>query len=284
MTITQTSHEIPMDIYCARTEGAPDSLSLSHKHHKYEIFLLLNGEVNFYLEKRGYRMKAGSLLFMEPNIFHHTECRNPGNCDKVNIHIRDQYFRTLSTARTNLAEVLNRYGDSSCVSFHLDPERLSAFLEKSRALEESLHWEKFGDDILAECLIREILVMLNRLPEDSSTLKEPDIRIPRLVTEIISYIEEHLTGDLSVRAIASEFNRNGQYISHRFKKCLGVPLQQYILHKRIDRSCKYLEQGYPLTEACMKSGFRDYPNYSKLFTKYVGVSPKHYQLESLIRW
>lgn len=103
--------------------------------------------------------------------------------------------------------------------------------------------------------------------------------VPIIVLRTISYVDEHLASDLSIKALAKVFNHNGQYISHRFKQCMGISLQHYIIYKRLELSKQYLAAGNSLTTACRLSGFHDYSNFSKAFIKYVGTSPKIYQLE-----
>ncbi len=276
--------ETPKDVTCTHKSGYAGVSTLYHKHDNYEIYLLLNGEVNFYLEQYAYHMEKGSVLFIRPDVFHRLEYLNPIDYERVNIHIKNWYFRTLNTSQTDLADVLTKCGNGAYVSFHLTQSQMDEILVKSRELEKSLHWEQFGDDILSECLLKEILLILNRLPHSKKLLQEPEICVPAIVTKMIDYIDKNLTQDLSVKAFASAFQHNGQYLSRRFRETVGVPLQQYILHKRVDLARKYLEDGYPLTKVCSDSGFHDYANFSKLFTKYVGISPKQYQLQSMARW
>lgn len=281
MNDVNISQETSEDVICTHKSGYAGVTNLYHKHDNYEIYLLLNGEVNFYLEKYGYHMEKGSILFIRPDVFHRLEYLNPVAYERVNIHIKRWYFQTLNTSRTNLANVLSNRGNGDYVSFHLPQPQIDQILEKSRELERSLHWEQFGDDILSECLLKEILLILNKLPGNQELLQKPEICVPRLVSDIIAYISENLTEDLSVNALAVIFHRNGQYLSRRFRECMGVPLQQYILHKRVDLARKYLEDGVALYQVCMDSGFHDYANFSKLFTKYVGMAPKQYQMQAM---
>ena len=275
--------ESSKDVTCTHKSGYEGITKLYHKHNNYEIYLLLNGEVNFYLEEYSYHMEKGSILFIRPDVFHRLEYLNPVDYERVNIHIKSRYFKTLNTSHTNLADVLSNRGNGAFVSFLLTQAQIDTILEKSCELERSLHWEQFGDDILSDCLLREILIILNRLPHNHQLLQKPKIYVPRLVSDIIAYISENLTEDLSVNALAETFHRNGQYMSRRFRKFMGVTLQQYILHKRVDLARKYLEDGATLPQVCMDSGFHDYANFSKMFTKYVGMAPKQYQMQAMTR-
>lgn len=280
MNQLNTCQESSYDVTCTLKSGYEGVTQLYHKHHNYEIYLLLNGEVNFYLEEHGYHMEKGSILFMRPDVFHRLEYLNPVDYERVDIHIKSWYFQTLNTSRTNLADVLSNRGNGAYVSFHLPQPQIDAILEKSRELERALLWEQFGDDILSECLLKEILLILNKMPINHQLLQEPKLCVPRLVSDVIAYISDHLKEDLSVKALAATFQRNGQYLSRRFRECMGVPLQQYILHKRVDLARKYLEDGATLPQVCMDSGFHDYANFSKMFTKYVGMAPKQYQMQA----
>ncbi len=283
-TMNQNNFQEPSeDVTCTYQSGYAGVTKLYHKHNNYEIYLLLNGEVNFYLEEYGYHMEKGSILFIRPDVFHRLEYLNPAAYERVNIHIKRWYFKTLNTSRTNLADVLFHRGNGDYVSFQLSQSQIDEILEKSRELERSLRFEQFGDDILSECLLKEILLILNKLPSKHNLPQKPDICMPRLVSDMIAYICENLKEDLSVNALAATFRRNGQYLSRRFRECMGVPLQQYILHKRVDLARKYLENGGTLPQVCMDSGFRDYANFSKLFTKYVGVAPKQYQMQAMTK-
>ncbi len=274
----------PQGVSCTYGKGDSSHTDFYQRHDNYEIYLLLNGSVNFYLEHHGYHMEKGSLLFIRPDIFHRFEVLNRDSCEGIRILIKDNYFHTLNTTQTNLSDVISTEGNGTHVSFHLSESQMDTFLQKSLDLEKTLHWQRFGDDILSECLLKELLILVNRLPRNKDTIQQPDLFMPSLVTDLIAYIDKNLSQDLSLNALGTALGHNGQYLSHRFRQSMGITLQQYILHQRIDQAKKLLKKGYPLTKACFASGFRDYSNFSKMFSKYTGVSPKQYQLQSVNIW
>ena len=101
------------------------------------------------------------------------------------------------------------------------------------------------------------------------------------VNKLKFYIDHNLTQDLSLKSLSNTFHYNEQYMSRRFKETMHISLQQYILFSRVDLAKKYLLKGFSPAKACEASGFRDYANFSKLFKKYTGVTPKEYQLQML---
>lgn len=101
--------------------------------------------------------------------------------------------------------------------------------------------------------------------------------MPRLVSGTIAYIEQHLTEEITLDILAEHFHHNGTYMSRCFKNITGISLHQYIIRKRISLAKKYLNEGCSPIDACYLSGFNDYSNFSRTFTKHVGESPKKFQ-------
>lgn len=271
---------LPHDIICTHTNDC--ATTSFHEHDSYEIYLLSNGNLNFYLEQQGFHMSKGSGLFISPNVFHRSQQPINGTCETCSIHIRSDYFRTLNSLQTNLAKVLIS-NDRPFFHFQLTEEHMGYFLEKSLELEKSLHQKSFGDDIRSECLLKELLLFLNSLPHSRKKVRSTTLRMPAIVMDLMSYIQKNLVNDLSIEVLSETFHYNGQYISHCFRDTTGISLQQYIIYKRLALARKYLSQGYPLTQACNLSGFHDYVNFTKTFSRYVGMSPKQYQMETIRR-
>lgn len=274
---------IPEDVTCTHKTGYAGVTSNYHKHDNYEIYVLLNGEVNFFLEQNGFHMTPGSGLFIGPDVFHRLEYLDPDIYERINIHIKSSYFKTLHSALTDLTQALTARSDHPYLHFRLSEDELSLFSHRTRVLEKALRFEQYGDDILSECVLKELLVFLNRIPLISGQISSPNVFMPAVVSELVSYIHENLSGNLSVDTLAEIFHHNGHYLSRRFKEAMGVTLQQYIIYKRLDLARKYLAAGYPLAKVCYFSGFHDYSNFAKTFTKYVGISPKQYQMQSITR-
>lgn len=281
MQYSDFSPENSQDIICTYQKDRVDATTPFHKHEYYEIFLLLNGELDFYLEQQDFHMTTGSGLFLSPGIFHFSELPMCGICDTFCIHIKKEYFRTLNSMQTNLANVLHQCQGKPFFCFQLKEIQMEYFFQKSLELDKSLKQKSFGDDIRSECLLKELLLFLNTLPKNSRRFRAAATKMPAVVTNLISYVLENLDGDLSLDALAGLLHHNSQYMSRCFKETTGIPLQQYIIQKRLELAKKYLAEGYPLTQACYASGFHDYVNFTKSFSRYVGVSPKQYQMQTM---
>lgn len=92
----------------------------------------------------------------------------------------------------------------------------------------------------------------------------------------MDYIETHLTDSLTLQDLSDNLFANSSYISRQFKKHTGLTIRNYILTRRIELAKSCLTEGMTITEACYQSGFGDYANFIRTFTKLVGTSPGKY--------
>ena len=87
------SHEIPEDITCTHKTSFAGVTTDYHSHGNYEIYLLLNGETNYYFDQHGYHMTRGKGIFIRPAVFHRLEYLSEDIYERINIHIRASYLR-----------------------------------------------------------------------------------------------------------------------------------------------------------------------------------------------
>ncbi|MNI52906.1 HTH-type transcriptional activator Btr [compost metagenome] len=97
--------------------------------------------------------------------------------------------------------------------------------------------------------------------------------MPELVRKTMDYIEAHLGQNITLEQLAGIFHLNSTYISRQFKKHTGLTLRSYILDRRVSLAKSYLSEGLSITEACYQSGFSDYANFIRSFTRIAGISP-----------
>ena len=68
------------------------------------------------------------------------------------------------------------------------------------------------------------------------------------------------------------------HLAHVFKQYTGYTLKQYILRRRIGEAQDRLSYSSDsITQIAREVGFEDSAYFSRIFTKYVGMSPKFYR-------
>ena len=69
-------------------------------------------------------------------------------------------------------------------------------------------------------------------PEKAAVWNDPE----GLVTEVMGYLEQHLSEDLALRQIAEEFHLTPEYLCARFKGSTGDTIGGYLKRIRIGRA------------------------------------------------
>ena len=110
----------------------------------------------------------------------------------------------------------------------------------------------------------------------SNILNNPD-RSPKYTKQAVNYINVNYMRNITVEEIAGVVGLNRRYLGRIFKKSVGMTVQEYIVHTRLSHSAEHLRQGESVSDAAMLSGYTDVFNFSKMFKKNFGVSPREYK-------
>jgi AraC family transcriptional regulator len=98
------------------------------------------------------------------------------------------------------------------------------------------------------------------------------------VRRLLEYIEQHLSGDLTLEAMASEVSVSPLYLARAFKAAVGRSPHQYVLQRRIERAKELLRgSDTPIVEVALAAGFSSQSHLSNWFLRQVGVSPAAYR-------
>lgn len=108
--------------------------------------------------------------------------------------------------------------------------------------------------------------------------------LQKLSDRIAAFIEDNYSNpDLNVMSIAEKFDMNANYMSGVFKQQKGKSILEYIAKVRIEKTKEIMQkQDISNEELCGMVGYTNVRTFSRIFTKYVGISPGKYK-ESLRR-
>lgn len=99
-----------------------------------------------------------------------------------------------------------------------------------------------------------------------------------IVEKVASYIDNHLSEDLSVHEIADMAYVSPDHLTRMFKKRFQKTVKDYILEKRMILAGELLkEPKVTVTMVSDKVGFNNYSYFAEQFKRYYGVIPREYQ-------
>ena len=99
--------------------------------------------------------------------------------------------------------------------------------------------------------------------------------------EINRYIENNIYNKFSLDELSKIANINKFGFVKKFKASTGMTPMNYILMKKIFSCKKVIDPYAELTEIAYQYNFTDLAHFSKTFKRYVGLSPKCYQVNLL---
>jgi AraC-like DNA-binding protein len=105
---------------------------------------------------------------------------------------------------------------------------------------------------------------------------------PSKILDTMSYVQLHLSENLTVAQLAQRVNQNQDYFSKQFLIHTGQRPLNYIHGKKIERA-QYLIATTDKTflEITMDTGFSNLPHFSKIFKQIVSLTPGEYRHQNI---
>lgn len=246
-----------------------------HMHNVYEIYMLVEGNIHYFVEQSCYHMTSGNIILFNDQEIHKATNLSDQPFERIVIHINPSFIRQYCTLQTNLLACFHhRAGESNLIS--LTPKETEEFLSLSRTLSHTCRDTSYGQDILSLSVLFRILLLINQAYFRSSGTPESK-PMPHRAQDIMTYIDHHLTEPLSLDSISKALSLDKYYLSHLFKSETEGSIFQYILVKRIVLAKELLTQGHTVTESCHMSGFNDYSNFIRSFKQITGCTPGQFK-------
>lgn len=88
------------------------------------------------------------------------------------------------------------------------------------------------------------------------------------------HIDEHYMKEIQLRDLAMVAHVSASYLSVKFKNEMGVSFTEYLIRFRMNKAMELLSQKKrACKEVAAMVGYQDYAQFSRMFKKYVGLSP-----------
>lgn len=98
------------------------------------------------------------------------------------------------------------------------------------------------------------------------------------ISLMTDYIDKHYPDNLTVEAIADAACLSPGYAGRIFKEQLGLPIMDYVLKVRIEKSKKLLlNPHYQIQAIAEKVGYGDAGYFTKVFRKFEGITPTQFR-------
>jgi AraC-like DNA-binding protein len=236
-----------------------------HIHDSYEFFCLVRGKVGYIVEGRTYKLKPGAVLLMRKGEAHKLIVNESEEYERYVLNFRPELFSAFSPA------LLTPYTNRALGTANL---YLPQVLDVSAI---SMFEKVFKEAPIIGVRDAVTINIASLLASIGIAFSNSEIKHPRIENElgdaIISYINENLLSELSLKSISSAIHISPSQINRIFKRISGTSVYDYILSKRLILFQEKFLGGMSAFEASQECGFRDYSSFYRLYKKRFGIAP-----------
>lgn len=248
-----------------------------HYHDFNKIMIFLKGNVNYSIEGKNYQLRPYDIVLVNAGQIHKPTILDCSEYERIIIYVSKQFLSSYSKEDHDL----------NCCFEQVQKEHSNVLripsLDKNKVYHVCLELERsfldndFGKELYQKILFLEFIILLNRMViSNRITYLDSTIENEKL-HQIITYINEHLTDDISIDGISEHFYLSRSYLMHFFKNHTGYTIGNYITEKRLLLAREYVLKGSSATEACYLSGFKNYSAFSRAFKRTYNTVPKNAQ-------
>lgn len=251
-------------------EGKDGSYKVSkHWHRSIEIFLVLEGSIDFYINAQLYQLGQGQFMLVNSNEVHSIDCPDP------NFTLVLQIPRGLFDSYVGDADHL--LFSRSCGK----DQELACLIQRMQ--EADAHRQPgYLFRILSDFYqVMYLLITDYRILEVDEERKKQNQNLDRL-SRITNYIQANYREDLTLEGIAHIFGFSPAYLSRMFRKYAGINYKTYLSDLRTQAGYRLLmNTQMPVGEIALECGFPDSRSFTKAFRRQYDMPPAEYRKKLL---
>ncbi|HKM35527.1 MAG TPA: AraC family transcriptional regulator [Lachnospiraceae bacterium] len=242
-----------------------------HFHDVYEIYYFISGDANYLVEGKEYHLTPNSLILLSPYVLHSVKVNSTADYVRCCLFFRPEDI--ILERRSFLLSCFpgqSKYTDQREIFFeHTEVYNLEVYFRNFTRLNDLSGENKIQyHPIFLEALLSQIHFMSQTIHQSKVT-NDTSTKI----ADMIHYLNEHMTEDISLDDLARRFYLSKYYITRAFKKITGTTIMNYLTHKRIILARQFMLNGDTASEASNKVGFSDYSAFFRAYKKILGHSP-----------
>lgn len=251
-------------------------------HDFWEFVYVDKGAVDVIAGDKKHSLIKGDIIFHKPNEFHNLAANGriaPNliimsfSCKSPRMKWFNQRILRIGNEEKNLfARIIHEAGNA--FSSKLSDPWLLALERKGKQVFASEQLIKiYLEQILIGLVRREMHIGISNEP--ASPLKEKTRK--DAFDRVVAYVEAHLTDPLNLDTICRETGYSCTYIQNIFKEKTGRSVMEYYKIIKLEKAKELIREGdYTFTQIAAILNYSSIHYFSKVFKKYLGMTPTEY--------
>ena len=247
-----------------------------HWHDELEIIYILNGELKVSINGEEYVGGPNSLFMVNPKELHFMGSEDT-TIDYYTLLFPMEFisFQSNDALENDVLKPL-RKGQlifNPCVIYDSSYDKIFCTIKDIIRVNTEKH---SGYELRTRILLLEILACFMNMP--GMIQKDDSGHGGNVQRDIISYIQDNYTGNISLTDLAEEFHMSEKYFSRYFKKHFHITFSRYVSHMRLSHAKKLLETtDMSVTDVAFASGFLSVSYFIRSFKSEYGATPLSYR-------
>jgi len=252
-----------------------------HYHKQVELLLILEGELDVYVDEESFHLTSGDLVLIGASELHSDRSHNLLDYIVLQFDLEpffDQstipYMRYFSETQTPLSKANYIFQENNTAK-----QQAVSYIHQ--LLHETTHKET-GYELAVSVLVKQILLLLLRNDSRKVLIEQDNFERIRL-KPVLDYIENHLTDHIQVEEVCKIANMSYYYFVKYFKKTIGLSFTEYVNYRKVKWAERILlTKDLSISEVGERIGMPNMAHFYKMFKKYNDCSPKQFQRKMLV--
>ncbi|MGO4185275.1 helix-turn-helix domain-containing protein [Paenibacillus sp. TAF43_2] len=252
-----------------------------HYHKQVELLLILEGELDVYVDEESFHLTSGDIVLIGASELHSDRSHNLLDYIVLQFDLEpffDQstipYMRYFSETQTPLSKANYIFQENNTAK-----QQAVSYIHQ--LLHETTHKEA-GYELAVSVLVKQILLLLLRNDSRKVLIEQDNFERIRL-KPVLDYIENHLTDRIQVEEVCKIANMSYYYFVKYFKKTIGLSFTEYVNYRKVKWAERILlTKDLSISEVGERIGMPNMAHFYKMFKKYNDCSPKQFQRKMLV--
>lgn len=258
-----------------------------HYHEFDKIIIFLKGKVTYLIEGKTYVLSPYDIVLVGHHDIHKVVIGNENEYERIIFYISPSFLESFWNDQIHLEMCFDIAKEEHVNVYRLNTQNQNKLFDTMLNLKERLINKdtalEFAEEYYQRLLFIEFLIHLNRAVIKEKVRRVDDRYCNKKVIEIIDYINENLTTEMTCDTLSDCFYISKYHMMRIFKKETGYSIGNYINHKRLLKAKDLILQDIPITEVCYSCGFKDYSTFSRRFKSFFQISPRQMKRKKELR-
>ena len=234
----------------------------SRFHKQIEIFYIKTGSLVVTIDNEDYTLNSGDIYVVFPNVIHSIKSVN--NATGLLVLADNDLFPSFH-------EVLSRFRPACPVLRQGEfPSIVYDMINRANRI------KKTAFSTNCNVLTSYISVVLGELINTMELVERSTDN--NFVQQLIVYLLENYTREISLEEVAKELNYNKYYISHIISETFKCNFRTLVNSYRVSMAQNLLvSTGKSISEIAYECGFKNQSSFNRIFLKHSGVIPSEFR-------